>query len=192
MITGTTQAAEGLPRRRWTVADVRKAIEVGIIDDDEEDFELLGGEIVPTAPKGNRHERVRHELNMHWGRVRPDGIKFGAEAPLELSDYDWPEPDFLFHPAAVQLKDVSGASVLLTVEVSDSSFYKDMRLKAGIYATFGVREYWVVNTKTLMTTVHKLPSADGYGSIAEVAPTEMLVPEFVPEMSVRLGELDLS
>ena len=190
-IAGTTQAAEGLPRRRWKVAEVRKAIESGIIDEDE-NFELLGGEIVPMAPKGNRYERLRHELNMHWGRARPDTVKFGAEAPIELSDYDWPEPDFLFHSAAVQLKDVNGASVLLTVEISDSSLYKDIRLKASIYCTFGVREYWVVNTKTLMTTVHKLPSANGYGSVVEVPSTRMLIPEFVPEMSVRLGDLDLS
>ena len=190
-IRNSTQAAEGFPRWRWTVADVRKAIEAGILDSDDP-FELIGGEIVPMAAKGNRHSRVCAELNMHWGGKRPKHIKFGAEAPIELSEIDWPEPDFLFHPATISLDVLTGNSVSLIVEVSDSSVYKDLNLKASRYAQFGVREYWVVNARSLVTTVHKLPSAQGFESIIERSPSEMLVPELVPDMSVRLGDLELA
>lgn len=190
-VRNSTQAAEGLPRWRWTVADIRKAIEAGILDSDDP-FELIGGEIVPMAAKGNRHSRVCAELMMHWGGKRPGHIKFGAEAPIELSEIDWPEPDFLFHPAAITLDVLTGTSVSLIVEVSDSSVYKDLNLKASRYAQFGVREYWVINARSLRTTVHKLPAADGFGSITERSPSEMLVPELVPDMSVRLSDLDLA
>jgi Uma2 family endonuclease len=186
----TTQAAEGLPRRKWTVEELRRIIEAGIIDEDE-NFELLGGEVVPMSPKGRRHERVRAELLMHWGRARPDTIKFGVEAPIELSKHDWPEPDFFFHPAEIALMDATGETVLLVVEVSDSSLYKDRKLKARIYATFGMREYWVIDAKTLMTRVHTLPSAEGYGSVADIPPTERLVPRLAPAMAVRIADLDL-
>ena len=54
----TTQAAEGLPRRPWTVAEIEAAVAAGIIDEDER-FELLGGEVVPMSPKGARHELVK-------------------------------------------------------------------------------------------------------------------------------------
>ena len=50
----TTTAAEGLPRRRFTVAEIEAMTAAGILDEDER-IELIGGEIVPMLPKGNRH-----------------------------------------------------------------------------------------------------------------------------------------
>ncbi len=45
----TIQAAEGLPRWRWTVAEIERLAAEGIFSDDNK-FELLGGEIVPMSP----------------------------------------------------------------------------------------------------------------------------------------------
>ena len=64
----STQAAEGLPRRRFTVADVEEMIAAGLMDEDER-VELIGGELVPMAAKGNRHEIVKVALLDRW--VRP-------------------------------------------------------------------------------------------------------------------------
>jgi len=41
-----TQAAEGVPRRAFTVGDVRRMIDAGVLGEDEK-FELIEGEIVP-------------------------------------------------------------------------------------------------------------------------------------------------
>ncbi len=56
-----TRAAEGLERRRFTVANVEAMVEAGIIDEDER-IELIGGELVPMSPKGDRHEIVKTSL----------------------------------------------------------------------------------------------------------------------------------
>ena len=40
-----TRAAEGLPRRRFTVAEVEAMVEAGIVDDDER-VELIGGRLI--------------------------------------------------------------------------------------------------------------------------------------------------
>ncbi len=56
-----TRAAEGLPRWRWTVAELERLAESGVFKDQDR-FELIGGEIVPMSPKGRRHEIVRGEL----------------------------------------------------------------------------------------------------------------------------------
>src|SRR5262245_19150488 len=61
----TTQAAEGLPRRRWSVAEIEAMVAGGIILEDER-FELIGGEAVPMAPKGHRHELVKKALQQYW------------------------------------------------------------------------------------------------------------------------------
>ena len=54
----TTQAAEGLARRRWTVAEIEAMVAAGIIAEDER-FELIEGEVVPMSPKGIVHERLK-------------------------------------------------------------------------------------------------------------------------------------
>jgi len=50
-----THAAEGMPRRSWTVAESEAMVRAGIIDEDER-FGLIGGEVVPMSPKSDRHE----------------------------------------------------------------------------------------------------------------------------------------
>ena len=159
--------------------------------DPDERFELFDGEIVLMAAKGIRHERVKNELMMFWGRQRPDSLKFGAETSLRLSNYNVPEPDFLLHAAATPLSEVNGGSVLLAVEVAVSSRSRDLGFKARLYAQFGVCEYWVIEAETLTTIVHKVPTETGYASIAELPPAQTLVPEAAPEMSVRLGDLPI-
>ena len=56
-----TRAAEGLPRRSFTVAEIRRMVEAGIIAEDE-NFELIDAEIVPISPKGNQHEVLKAAL----------------------------------------------------------------------------------------------------------------------------------
>jgi hypothetical protein len=61
----TTQAAKGLARRRFSVAEIKRMVADGIIAEDER-LELMGGELVPMSPKGNRHEVVKKGLQQHW------------------------------------------------------------------------------------------------------------------------------
>jgi Uma2 family endonuclease len=53
-----TRAAEGIDRRRWTVAEIEAMVAAGILDEDER-FELIDGDVVPMSPKGIRHEIVK-------------------------------------------------------------------------------------------------------------------------------------
>jgi Uma2 family endonuclease len=56
-----TQAAEGMPRRRFTVAELEQMTKAGILSEDER-VELIGGEVVPMSPKGVIHEDVKVAL----------------------------------------------------------------------------------------------------------------------------------
>ena len=53
-----TSAAEGLPRRRFTVAEVEAMVAAGVMEEDER-VELIGGELVPMSPKGLEHEVLK-------------------------------------------------------------------------------------------------------------------------------------
>ena len=63
----TTNAAEGLPRRRFTVRELERMTAAGILGEDER-IELIGGEIVPMSPKGNQHEILKTALSIYWAR----------------------------------------------------------------------------------------------------------------------------
>jgi hypothetical protein len=47
-IRPTTQAAEGVPRLRWTLAEFERLTEFGILTEDDR-IELIGGELVPMV-----------------------------------------------------------------------------------------------------------------------------------------------
>jgi Uma2 family endonuclease len=186
----TTRAADGLPRWRWTVAEVEKMAVDGYFREDER-FELVGGEIVPMSPKGRRHELIRGELAFRFARRAPDDVFVVSEPQFNLADDMYLNPDILVHPASTLTPDVRGGDALLVVEVADTSLRYDLNTKAPIYAAHGVPEYWVINAGTLTTMVHRKPSGKAYESVNEVAPTDTLIPSLVPAFSVSLGALRL-
>jgi Uma2 family endonuclease len=179
MTVPVTRSAEGLPRRAFTIADVERMVEAGIIASDER-LEILGGEIVPMSPKGNRHERIKVALNLRWGRVRPDGFKFAPETALRLDQLTYLEPDFIVFSAGVPLGSVTGPDVLLAVEVADSSLDYDLHRKPLIYAGFGVHELWVIDVARNCTHLHHAASPGGYAEISIHGADERLEPVRAP------------
>lgn len=187
----TTQAAEGLPRRRWTVAEIEAMVENGILLEDER-FELIGGEAVPMSPKGNRHEVIKAALQDHWVPLTVGSpARLIMETTLRVAKDAFFEPDFLFWPRSIALKDIATTTSLLIVEVADTSLGYDLGIKAAEYARLGLREFWVINARTLSTTVHTDPGPDGYRQKRDVPPGDTLVPLLAPQLAVCLGSLEL-
>jgi Uma2 family endonuclease len=185
-----TQAAEGLPRWRWTVAEIRRMVEASIIRE-EERFELIGGELVPMSPKGIAHELVKKELQRYWFRMLPDDIDLVTETTLWIGDHDFLEPDFIFWPRAIPLQDVTVDKLTLLVEVADSSLVYDTGRKARIYAGLGLHEYWVIDAVRLVTRIHREPAAAGFATSFEQPATERLVPSLASALAVSLSSLGL-
>ena len=190
----TTQFADGLPRRCWTVAEIAKLWNLGIfggVDRPHERFELFQGEIVPMSPKGLRHELIKIRLSDFWYRNRSTPYTIAAETPLTLRDDTQPQPDLVVLPANFLSQGITPGTVLLVVEIADTSLAKDTRYKAGIYASAGVRDYWVINAATLVTTVFRDPTEKGYQSRAEFTPDQTLTPLDAPELALALNDLGL-
>jgi Uma2 family endonuclease len=180
----TTTAAEGLPRRCFTVAEIEQMTVAGILHEDER-IELIGGEIVPMSPKGNHHEILKTALNIHWARQLPRDVQFTTETTFRLSDDTYLEPDFIFYPKAAGWEGLSAATAQLVVEIADSSLAYDLGRKAGIYAAFGVSELWVIDAVKLQTRIHREPTPTGYRSVADFAPGQRLVPASTPTLARR-------
>jgi Uma2 family endonuclease len=162
----------------------------GIISEDER-IELIGGEVVPMSPKGRRHEVLRSELAFTLSRQCPAHLKVATETPLNLAADNAPEPDIIVFPASLKAPDVDGASVLLVIEIADTSLAYDIGTKAPIYAAQSVREYWVINANTLETTVHREPVGSAYLTVTTAGANVRLRPHLGPELDVRLADIHL-
>ena len=183
-------AAEGLPRRPFTVAELEQMAAAGILQEDER-IELIGGEVVPMSPKGNKHEVLKAALNIHWVHRLPEDLTVVTETTFRFTKDTYLEPDFVFYPKASGLKELSATTARLVVEVADSSLRYDLGRKAGLYAGFGIQELWVIDAVKLRTRVHRDPTASGYSSTVDVSPERCLTPLLVPALAVTLSELKL-
>jgi Uma2 family endonuclease len=179
---------KGLPRRKFTVAEVERMCRKGLIREDER-FELIGGEFVPMSPKGNWHENLKRELNRYLVKRLPDHLQLIPETTFRLSKDTFIEPDFLIYPSEVDLKDISGSNVLLAIELADTSLAYDLNRKPMLYAHFGIRELWVIDAKKRETTVHREPAGMAYGSVEKCAADRRITPLLAPELAVTLAEL---
>jgi Uma2 family endonuclease len=195
MNVAVTTAAEGFPRRAFTVDDIARMIEAGIIGEDEK-FELIEGEIVMMASKGIAHERIKSALLITVARNLPDDLTMGVEVTLRLTDTIMLEPDIAVFPKGLFRKSSTGFARLdpgeacLVIEVAASSLAYDKGLKARLYARHRVREFWVIDANERTTFVHTGPSGDGWSSIVKYAPQDTLTASAVPGLSIRLDDID--
>jgi Uma2 family endonuclease len=184
-----TKAAEGFPRRAFTVEDVRRMIEAGVLGADEK-FELIEGEIVPVSPSHDPHERVKSALILRIARALPDALWLSVESSIYLAERTFVEPDLCIYERSLTLQEVKGPDLQLVIEIADSTLAFDLGPKAQLYASFGVRELWVVNANTLVTMVHTGPTATGWASIREVAASALLHFSAMPGVTMRLAEIE--
>ncbi|MEX6508139.1 Uma2 family endonuclease [Jiella sp. M17.18] len=185
----TTRAAEGLPRRRFTVAEIEAFVEAGVIAEDER-FELIGGEIVPMSPKGMRHERIKMWLMEELVRNLPRRFATNPETTFRLSEDTFLEPDFVVFERATGLEGLGGGTCLLAIEIGVSSLAYDRGRKAAIYAAFGVRELWVVDARRLETRVFREPVGGSYASVRDAPADETLEPLAVLGFTLRLSDFE--
>jgi hypothetical protein len=73
------------------------------------------------SPKGNQHEVVKTALLHRWYRRTPEGFLLTPATTFRLSADTYLEPNVVIYPRTSGLEALSGPSVLLVVEIADSS-----------------------------------------------------------------------
>jgi Uma2 family endonuclease len=186
-----TAAATGLPRRAFSIAEVERMVEVGLLHEDER-LELIGGELVMMSPKGIRHEILKAALLRHWFQRLPEALSLIPETTFRLAPDTYLEPDIVVFDRTRGLKALNGETALLAVEIADSSLGYDLGRKPAIYAAFGVRDLWVIDAIHLVTHIHRDPAPLGYRDIVAHAADETLTPLLAPALPLTLTALDLA
>lgn len=184
-----TQAAEGLPRWRWTLAEFDRFIDIGIFDADDR-IELIGGELVQMNARGIAHETVKTDLK-DWliDRLASDQ-RVESELAWRPDESTYCEPDLAIFPRRIRpVSTVPGSEILLLIEVADTTLKKDTTTKALLYATLGVREYWVIDALAHVTYVFRQPTREGYRQKRRVAKDKVLKPTLLAGIALRLADL---
>jgi Uma2 family endonuclease len=189
-MSSSVMTARDLPRRGFTGAELEKMVATGVLQEDER-LELIDGEIVLMSPKGNQHELLKAALLERWYRTKPAELMLIPETTLRLSKDTYLEPDVVVYRRSDGLANLNGETALLVVELADTSLAYDLGVKAKIYASFGVKELWVINAARLETRIHRDPSAVGYQTTVDIAGNALLIPLLVPDLTLMLTELDL-
>jgi Uma2 family endonuclease len=158
--------------------------------EEDERVELIGGELVPMSPKGLEHEVLKTALADRWYRLPERDVDLAIATTFRLSEDTYLEPDVVIFPRATGIPGLRADNALLVVEIADSSLRYDIDRKAALYASFGVRELWVIDAVKLTARIFREPEAGGYRETRDFASAERMVPLFAPEsFALRLDEL---
>jgi len=176
--------------RLLSVDEYHRMIEAGIFDEDER-VELLEGVIVVMAPQGPTHAHCIQWLNRFLVRRLRDEYVVRPQLPLTLGQRNEPEPDLAVVRADSASRDHHPGTAVIAIEVSGDSLRKDRRVKAAVYARFGIPEYWIVNVEARVVEVFSDPDvANGaYRRSRTVTTAETLASEPLSELAFPVAEL---
>ena len=160
--------AISLPRKLWTVDEYELMIEKGILDEDD-NVELIKGEIVEMAPIGLRHAGCVTALQTLFHDLVGEMATVSVQNPVQLPDDSEPQPDIALLKGgwrSFMHKRPTASDVLLLVEVSDSTLAADRGVKLPLYAEAGIREVWIVNLDNDVIEAYSQPSGGKYTTAA--------------------------
>jgi Uma2 family endonuclease len=152
--------------RTFTVDDVHRMVEAGILDEDEH-VELLDGVLYAMSPQGPAHSALTVRIRRRLEELMGDRAHLRDHSSLRLDDHSLPEPDVAVVRGSedeYMLRLPTAADVLLVVEVAVTSQRRDRR-KALLYARTGVPEYWILDVPARTLTVHHTPIQSGYAHV---------------------------
>ena len=167
--------------------EFEQMVEAGMFADER--VELLGGVIVEMTAPGTRHSEAIRRLNLAFVALEIQGrARISIQLPFALDELSEPSPDLAIHPVADYSREHPTTS-LLVIEAADSSLRKDRRVKAPLYASQGVREYWIVNLVDDVVEVHRDPRGDSYATLTTYGRGQTVAPLEFPDLVLSVDDL---
>lgn len=153
-----------LNRKLFTVEEYHKLIEVGILTEDDR-VELINGEIIAMSPINSNHAGIVNRLSRILLKKLDLKATITIQNPILLTDSSEPEPDLTiahFSENDYISKHPGPSDIYLVLEVSDSTLVYDQSIKATLYATANIPEYWIINLLDRQIEIHRQPKNDEY------------------------------
>lgn len=143
----------GLKRREY-----EELVKLGVFEDER--VELLYGQVVTMSPLDPDHNESTNTIDEILGKQLEGRARVRVQSSFAASDDSEPEPDVLVIPLQKYWRE-HPSTAYLVVEVAKSSLRKDRGVKAKLYGSVAVQEYWIVDIKA--GGVHVLRDPDGEG-----------------------------
>lgn len=143
----------GLKRREY-----QELGKLGAFDDER--VELLYGQVVTMSLVDPDHDESTETIDEILSEQLRGRARVRVQSSFAASDDSEPRPDILVVPPQSYWGD-HPSTAYLVVEVARSSLRKDRGVKARLYGSVAVDEYWIVDLKA--GGVHVFRDADGEG-----------------------------
>ncbi|HUB25269.1 MAG TPA: Uma2 family endonuclease, partial [Tepidisphaeraceae bacterium] len=146
---------------RWTCGEYHAMGDAGLFQDRR--VQLIDGEIIDMPPQKNFHAAVVSLAFKAANRVVSGDFWIRCQLPLHLGDGSEPEPDVSVVNGSEldYLGDEHPAHALWVIEVAESTLVMDRKVKASLYASAGIEDYWIINLLDRQVEIHRQPVADG-------------------------------
>ncbi len=181
-------------KRRFSREEYYKMVEMGLFD--RQRVELIDGEIIQMAPQMNRHSVAIGLIERAFRRVLGEDYWIRLQSPLNANDHSEPEPDVVIVPGQPRDFDDHPRKALLVVEVSESSYRYDSKVKAGLYASAGIEDYWIVNLNANRLEIYRQPVADDahrfghrYADVTLLGATDVVACLAFPKAQIKVADL---
>jgi Uma2 family endonuclease len=186
--TVPTPEATNPARICWTVQACEYLESGGLLTPGK--YELIHGEIIPKMSQKLPHMRVVTRILLYLVAAFGEENAF-SQGSLFLSSNSVPEPDgFATLPAYNGTSNIPSATdVALVVEASDTTLRFDLTVKANLYATEQVPEYWVIDIESRVIHVHRDPQDGVYQSITQETETNTITPLHAPQSPILVQNL---
>lgn len=161
--------------------------------DDSRGFELLGGEEIVCPSPSIVHQRVSGNTVRvidRFNEVQRLGELFKAPTDVRLSAYDVVVPDLCFvlneRREIIGEKAIEGAPDLVVEIISPANRRHDQVRKFALYATSGVREYWLIDIEARRLTIYTLRNGQYEAELEHVGTVASVV---LPGLVVTVNSL---
>ncbi len=175
---------------RISVKNYDLMIEHGILTEND-NVELLNGEIIHKMPKGTKHTSTTRLITKFFYRTLADSVVIQVQDPIRLDDLSEPEPDIVLAKADEKNyteRHPAPKDILLIIEVSDSTLPFDRRDKGEAYSRAGIGQYLIVNFENNTIEDYREPANDGFQSKRTYKSGERFALVAFPEIEINVAD----
>jgi Uma2 family endonuclease len=158
-------------------------------------LELIDGEFEVNPAPSPRHQTVSRRLQFELMRQLEEAelaLVFDAPIDLILSDHQVLQPDLIVLSKSrehlVTERGIEGAPDIVVEVLSPSTRVLDERVKKGVYARFGVPEFWLVDPVVGSIEEWRLVGSEFSREHRFDRASRLTTPSF-PELSVDLARV---
>jgi Uma2 family endonuclease len=178
-------------RTRISNDSYQKMVATGVLTKYDR-VELIEGDMIDMAPIGIRHSAITTRLNELLVLALSRSATVVVGGPVDLGEFSEPQPDLMLLKRRADFyggRIAEAADVLLLIEVSDSSLSFDQSVKLGLYARYGIAEYWVVDVEGKRVVIYREPTEKGYDRKLEFVAADIVIPQAFPDLKIVVQEI---